>query len=462
MNHTVTLDRPSERFLLLWLAIGLLAVLSMVFVTPPFQTPDEAQHYFRAYQVSEGKALAEVHDGMSGGTLPSSLQVFATEFLGTNLLHASRPVRPTPLAQTLSKPDQPLGTSERVFVNFSGLSFYSPLAYAGAAAGMAIGRQAGAGPRSLLYMARATNALVALAIFYFALRLLPFGRELVAFIALMPMSMFLYASCSPDAIILSTACLFTAMLLNRMSTGTWSARDCAVAVLSAATFCTIKPVYTPMLMLGFLGVFYTTRRALVIKQQAVVLVVCMAATIAWLRLSSPTMVSIRSDIDVPAQIAFIMNAPFHFLNTIAKTLWWHHFYYMQFVGRFGWLTITLPLAAYILPGAALLATWGSEQHAHRYRPRIFASYGLAIIAMSTLLMMTALYLTWTPVGAIAVEGIQGRYFLPLAPLGALIFLVASGPKKHWDTSTTQAIILCLIVLEAGMSLATLSSRYAVF
>lgn len=69
-----------------------LAVLPMVFVALPFQAPDEAQHYFRAYQSSEGTMLAEVHNGMSGGTLPTSLQTFATNFLGPDLLNAFRPV----------------------------------------------------------------------------------------------------------------------------------------------------------------------------------------------------------------------------------------------------------------------------------------------------------------------------------------------------------------------------------
>jgi uncharacterized membrane protein len=464
MHSTIAvtkLDLPTERFLLAWLIVGILAVLSMVFVTPPFQTPDEAQHFFRAYQVSEGTALAEVHDGMSGGRLPASLQTFATHFLGPSLLHAVyRPVRPTPLALTLGPPDQPLDVSRREFINFSGLAFYSPLPYAGSAVGMAVARLAGLGTRSIFYMGRAANGLLALAILYFALRLFPFGRELIAFVALMPMPIFLYGSCSPDALILSTAFLFIALVLNRMAGDTWSIPDYVVAILSATTFCTIKPVYTPILMFGFLGILYTTKRALVLKQQVVVLVVCMIATVVWLRLSSQAMVSVRSDINVPAQMAYIVNTPFHYLQIVVGTIWAHHFYYMQFVGRFGWLTITLPLIAYMLPGVALIATWGSEQRAHAYRPKIFVWFSFAIIAMSTLLLFTALYLTWTPVGAAAIEGIQGRYFLPLAPLAALSFLVVSGRKKYWENTTTQAIILGLIVLEAGLSVTTQISKYS--
>ena len=445
-----------------WLAIGFIAVLAMAFITPPFQTPDEAQHYFRAYQISEGTLLAEVEGNTSGGSLPVSLEVFAKHFLGPILLHGDRPVNPTPLRQTFAESPRPLDVDKRAFINFSGLSFYAPLAYAGQAIAMAVGRQAGAGPRTLFYVARVMNALCALAILYCALRLLPFGKELVAFIALLPMPISLYGSCSPDAMIIATACLFTALVLNRMWADTWSGRDSLVAILCAITFCAIKPVYTPMLMFGFFGVFHTFSRRALVKQHALVLAVCLIGTFVWLRLTAPAMVPVRTDISVHGQIAHILNAPVEYLHTIASSFLWHGFYYRQFIGELGWLSIPLPQAAYLLPVLAVVAAWGSEQRTHPYRTRLFAFYCMVIVAISIVLLMTALYVTWTPVGQRPIDGIQGRYFLPLAPLGALIFLSLSGRKKYWEKSTTQIVILSLIPIEAAIALVTLATRYAVF
>jgi uncharacterized membrane protein len=39
---------------------------------------------------------------------------------------------------------------------------------------------------------------------------------------------------------------------------------------------------------------------------------------------------------------------------------------------------------------------------------------LAAAAAATLAIFAAQYLTWTPVGATRIEGVQGRYFLPVA------------------------------------------------
>ena len=105
---------------------------------------------------------------------------------------------------------------------------------------------------------------------------------------------------------------------------------------------------------------------------------------------------------------------------------------------------------------------GGQERLPPGRALPLTSFGLTIVATSTILLMTALYLTWTPVGKYMVDGIQGRYFLPLAPLGSVVFLAACARKQHWKRSTTQIVILALIVIEAAIALATMASRYAVF
>ncbi len=42
-----------------FLILGLLFGLAFVFVTPPFQVPDEYNHFFRAYEISQGKLLSQ-------------------------------------------------------------------------------------------------------------------------------------------------------------------------------------------------------------------------------------------------------------------------------------------------------------------------------------------------------------------------------------------------------------------
>lgn len=59
-------------FLLTALIFGIL----YVFILPPFQSVDEGMHFYRTYQISEGKFLAENVNGITGDELPVSLSNF--------------------------------------------------------------------------------------------------------------------------------------------------------------------------------------------------------------------------------------------------------------------------------------------------------------------------------------------------------------------------------------------------
>src|SRR5689334_2713329 len=48
---------------------GALGVLPLVFLTPPFQVPDEQYHFYRAYQISELSLRGEVRDNLAGAFL---------------------------------------------------------------------------------------------------------------------------------------------------------------------------------------------------------------------------------------------------------------------------------------------------------------------------------------------------------------------------------------------------------
>jgi hypothetical protein len=89
--------------------LGLVAVISMIVLTLPFQVPDEQEHFHRAYQLSELQLRGIVRDGAAGGMLPSSLIELSEHFLGTRDIHPE-PLRITaqPLGPTWLAPGRPL------------------------------------------------------------------------------------------------------------------------------------------------------------------------------------------------------------------------------------------------------------------------------------------------------------------------------------------------------------------
>ena len=94
----------------LWIA-ALFGVL-YIFITPPFQAPDEFFHFYRIYQLSEGQVLAIKEGNQVGGPLPRSLQTVSLAFSG--LPH--QPQNRQSLSQLWETLQIPMGdTSDRIF-----------------------------------------------------------------------------------------------------------------------------------------------------------------------------------------------------------------------------------------------------------------------------------------------------------------------------------------------------------
>jgi hypothetical protein len=279
--RTAWLRPPLVCFLL-----GLLGVVPMVILTPPFQVPDEPQHFYRAYQLSELRVGGIVRDGGAGAMLPSSLIELTDRFLGPRGHDLPRPITEQPLWGTWLAFDQPLDPDRREFIDFSGALVYSPLPYLPQIIAIAVARWAGAGPLALLYVARLANVLVALALLTWAVRIMPVGREAVMVVGLLPMAAFEYASVSPDAAIIGTAFLFTAVALRAQLRGRWTADEVAVAAVSGLVFCSLKPVYAPLLVLALPAALTRGRMKHTLLVHAIILVVGLGGTVIWLHFAS--------------------------------------------------------------------------------------------------------------------------------------------------------------------------------
>ncbi len=73
---------------------------------------------------------------------------------------------------------------------------------------------------------------------------------------------------------------------------------------------------------------------------------------------------------------------------------------------------------------------------------------LLIFAAVTLLITTAMFITLAPRGAVTIDGIQGRYFIPILPLAAIALM------RRGETApavvVTMAIVLVLIANAAAL------------
>ena len=159
------------------------ATLFFALVTPPFQAPDENQHYMKALSLTEGKLLTEQRGAAIGAELPRAALAIHAEDFPTDVPPRPRQFHAEQLARSAAADPARPG---RAFADFPNVASYAPSLYAPGAAGLAVGGVVGLPALGSFYLGRLVNALAGLALLLAALRLLPFGRNALLATALLP------------------------------------------------------------------------------------------------------------------------------------------------------------------------------------------------------------------------------------------------------------------------------------
>ncbi len=444
-------------------AAGVLAGRAFIIATPPFQVPDEPAHFYRAYAVSEGQPWAvrgENRQGQAelGAMLPASLQELGIGLRGDLPFHPERKIRPETIRQAFRIS---LDEERRVFVDYRTSAQYSPVPYLPQAAGIALARGLGSPALGLLYAARLANLLVATALIFLGLRELPSFSWLTTMLALTPMAIFLRASASADALGTAVAFLLVGIVARlawgEEERGRW--KDFALLTACSAALCLSKPVYVPLVFLALLipvHRFPGGRRG-----PALLLLGAMTVAAFGLALQTAGAVDLplRPDapVDLEGQIRDALAEPFRVAGIVAEDyLLRGDRYVAQIVGQLGWLDANLPkpLLWGYLALLGLLAVFDTRR-AVAVVP--WQRAVLILVGLSTLgLVSASQYAAWTPYGADYVDGIQGRYFLPLAP--AAVWIVHSR-RFGADPERLDKVLPWLSLLSLAVAFWTVLQRY---
>lgn len=401
------------------------ATLAFALLTPPFQAPDEDQHYYKSLLLAEGRLLTETKGGLIGAHLPRAATALRTDDFPAAPPETVERYDTAALTRAWSADGAREG---RAFVEFPNVASYAPTLYAPQATALAVAQAIGLPRLGGFYLGRLVNAAVALALLALALKLVPFGRAAFLGIAALPTFAYQTGSLSPDAYINGIS--FAALALSlRIGAGADGGRS---AFLLAPLLALAKGVYLPLMAAGLdRG---RGRPWLLLGAMAAGAVVF----VAWMKLNggSQALYHITSrktgesvlTAPLADQLRVVLADPAAFARVLVSSVVERMpVYLLQLVGRFGWNAILLPLLAYPLAGAMLVAAvlggGGAEAGAGR------RAWWLAVAAGVALLIEVAMYLTGTPYAADYVQGTQGRYFIPLLPLVLLALMPAV--RRAW-------------------------------
>lgn len=440
-----------------------LMAMACILLTPPGQSPDERNHLARVLQISQGGFVGLKNGAKeAGGYLPAN---FPTEAEMLNSLRFN-PDAKVPMPELLAL-SQRHWSHEKSWTAFGNTVIYAPIAYLPGAATSFVARQGRATIIQTSYAVRAANALSTILLCALGIAIARRGMLYLAVISSLPMVMALGASCSQDGVIIGLAVL-TVALLTRLDEATPGSTRLWVVV--AVLFSVLTVSKPPLLLCSLIPLgFARPARAWL---RALPLISSVATFLFWQKFGlDPTKIPFRdgSGVSDSGQVHWVLTHPqllpalaYH---TLQQNIG-HNIH--EFMGVLGWLDTLFPNWFYCLVAGVIgvvLALSGYPALGDRELRQSSPVSALAIfsMALATGGVFFSIYVIWTPVGAPVIDGVQGRYFLPIAPFLALVFPKVRVEGQAASSMRVHQIAMLGLVLFLALDMVTLTcvlaSRY---
>jgi uncharacterized membrane protein len=400
---------------------------------------------------------------MSGGWLPESVLSTNRKLTGNIEMNHDVKFDTNLISELLYLPLEP---EKQVFQGFPNTVVYTPIPYLPQVLGILIGKISNASPLTMIYLARITNLIFFIALAFAAIRITPIHKWVFCLLCLTPTAVFQVASASVDAFTYGICFLTIAVFLSygvnedvKLGSIDWIKifSLSLVAVLSKQAYILLPLLY---LLIPRRKVGSTSRYVLIFSS---LYAVCIIAEAVWSYLVKAIYLPYRSDIpiDPEQQLAFIINQPLNFIGIVVQNYTvFFGYYFKGFFGQLTWLDLYVPtyisiFTCLVIVIAALLDK-DSKKRVSKFNKFIF----LLIIGGTAFLISTLLYMTWSPIGQDFIAGIQGRYFIPIAPL---IFLLFYHHKLEWNHFSRFApvMVAAAVIFNLTMTLLTIYHRYYV-
>lgn len=411
---------------------------------PMNKVPDEDGHMIKTYDVSQGHLITPFGEENKGDIyIPEQMQelIENRNELNYSKLHEyfmQKADYNTLLpAQTIAKT-------------------YAPVNYLTGAITFFICRILNINILLACYLGRLVNFLLFAIIGYYCIKILPFGKLLMAIYMLLPMIVQQAASLSADAFINAVSLLFIAYNLKLLyQEKDLDLKQKLIYYMLALSLALCKYVYFPLVFMSLMliknkKISKKNRNELIIVST----ILAILAAVGWFVFSQKYVdvrkYIIESNVKPIEQLKYILLHPFIYVKILIKNFEANTgFYLFTFVGKkLGALDIDIPQIYAIIELFALLMIPFFEKN-DKSLEKIQKWVMNLISIVLILLIITGLYLTWTPLQEPSISGVQGRYFVPAFILTLLTMI---NKKKNIEVKNLEIKYFALFLILNMISL----------
>jgi len=444
-----------------FVAVSLLFGSLIILTTPPLRGPDETAHFLRAYGIAQGDIVSSLRDseGRRGVLVPSRLYDGFDFFESVRIKEKEAGFGYGPVLQAYFSRRVPAVDSDRpsTFVPYAGSEGYSPVAYLPQVAAALLARALDLDFVPTFYLMRLAGLAALTGLIAYAIAMVPnFGWTFFA-ISMLPAAIYGRSVISADGSALAAAMVVTALWLRGIQSP-------QLHIIGRQSFWMMLCALTkaPNLVFVLLGLMplrgMPARRWYLL---ALTILPAIATVLLWTFSSGADTATWRmveitgQNLDAfnPAvKLTFLLDHPLHFPAAVINALHEKDLgeLWRQVIGVLGLFDTVLQPWVYPTVSGLLLCTFLMRlplAPATRYQVATVA--GITTLAYIVVVYFIC-YLVFTPLNAGSVWGVQGRYFVPILSLVAIV--VAAVVNRAPDERLSAAIAISAAVLSGGASI----------
>lgn len=413
VNYIINTKKLSvNKFLLLTLSF----IIPILFIIPPLSVPDEVYHFYKSYGLSEVKFNSNIGTELSNHNLIVPKNIKCIDY--SNIGNYNKIQNINDISKCFKENNNKKMYNHHIDNN-------AVLGYIPQAVGIKVGDFFTNNPVIIFYFGRIFSLLFSFLITYFAIKITPKYKNLFLVVSTMMMYVQQMVSYSYDSILHAVCLLFVAYCLKLIySEEKIKFKNMVIPVISFFVFLNIKPVYMP---LGILLLFIPKKK---FKNKLLLLLFTLIISLViWkgfsLLLNIGYKPVISSSPDGLKQLKYIINNPFDLFMIAVNTYKNYFIFYLEgLTGYFGWFAFRVDRIYILIYFLLFLYVFLSEKSDLKLTNKIALFLCNCIIIVG---VFAAMYLFWSDYKLGFVEGVQGRYFIPL-----LIPIILSVlPKKSY-------------------------------
>ncbi|RMH93342.1 DUF2142 domain-containing protein [Lysobacter pythonis] len=435
-----------ERLYILVFCFVAFSSLLLSVLIPPQQSPDETAHFGRAYSLLNNEVLIKRLEGRANQHMDEGFHEY------DRVWSSSLPFKPdNQVTREMQEQARALKWHDKELEYYNPAAVYFPSLYLPASLGIGLAKWLQQPPWVAASWARFGMWFIAILSMGLALSIIQVGRCFMAAVMVLPMTLAQIGSSNLDSITISGTFLLISIYTWQLSSHAikapqnirrWGEGASWLLLLLLAM---AKPVFLVLLLLPLY--IYEGRRERKWRGWGV------GAMIVFMVLAWQLHVSYNFENPNPSVQEAPLSRLFEALTSPLDTinLFFHTFnekilfYWESMVGILGWLDTPLPKGAYILAGGLLFISLISDMMGPA-RIDSSAKLVLGLVFLSYVVgVMLMLWVAWTPVGSKVIEGVQGRYFLPLLPVMGVVLAGMLSSKFSASSLYKKVVVVFFII-----------------